>query len=138
MAGYTKPRTQKGRAVLCARIAQDKLAHDILILDLSEIESAPADFFVVLTCDSESQIRAVVDAIATNVKQVGFGNARTEGRNMSSWVILDYFDIVVHVMLPVARDFYKLERLWGDAKAFTLTSAGAAKAVATTKARRAE
>lgn len=125
---YPKPRSQKGQAVLCARVAQDKLAHDILILDMNEIENAPAAFFVIVTADSDAQVRAVTDAIDMACKSVGMGNARMAGKTSGSWVILDFFDIVVHVMLPEARDFYKLERLWGDANAYTLTPAGAAKA----------
>lgn len=130
---YPKPRSQKGQAVLCARVAQEKLARDILILDMTEIENAPASFFVIVTADSDAQVRAVTEAIDMACKQVGMGNARVAGKSSGSWVILDLFDIVVHVMLPDARDFYKLERLWGDAKAYTLTSAGAAKATTITK-----
>ena len=130
---YPKPRSQKGQAVLCARVAQDKLAHDILILDLNEIENAPAAFFVIVTADSDAQVRAVTEAIDMACKSVGMGNARLAGKTSGSWVVLDFFDIVVHVMLPEARDFYKLERLWGDAKAYTLTPAGAAKATTLSK-----
>ncbi|MBU3741213.1 MAG: ribosome silencing factor [Candidatus Kapabacteria bacterium] len=130
---YSKPRSQKGQAVLCARVAQDKLAHDIVILDMNEIEHAPAAFFVIVTADSDAQVRAVTDAVAVACKGLGMGNARITGKTSGSWVILDFFDICVHVMLPEARDFYKLERLWGDAKAYTLTPAGAAKAITLSK-----
>ncbi len=125
---HVKPRSTKGRAVLCARLAQEKLAHDILILDLSEIETPPADFFVIVTVDSEAQIKAVTDSIEDTLKAMGFGYPNHEGKGTSTWVILDYFDVVVHVMLGSAREFYKLERLWGDAKAYTLTPSGAARA----------
>lgn len=128
-----KPRSQKGQAVLCARVAQEKLARDIVILDMTEIENAPAAFFVIVTADSDAQVRAVTDAIDVACKSVGMGNARVSGKSAASWIILDFFDIVVHVMLPDARDFYKLERLWGDAKAFTLTPAGATKAITLSK-----
>ncbi len=133
VAQFTKPRSQKGRAVLCARVAQDKLAHDLLILDLTEIESAPADFFVIATCDSEAQLRAVTDSIDTVNKSLGMGNPKVQGLSTSHWVILDYFDIVVHLMLTETREFYKLERLWGDAKAYTLTPAGAPKVTTITR-----
>lgn len=129
MASIAKPRSQKGKAVLVGRLAQEKLAHDILLLDLTNIESAPADFFVILTVDSESQARAVTDSISQGCKAVGFGNPKLDGRGSVHWVVLDYFDIVVHIMQPDAREFYKLEKLWGDATAYTLTNAGAAKAV---------
>lgn len=124
----SKPRTVKGRAVLCARIAQEKLAHDILALDLSEIEAAPAEYFVIASVDSDAQLRATADAIEDAMRSLGLGSPRSEGRGTSTWVILDYFDIVVHLMLSTTREFYKLERLWGDAKAFTLTEKGTAKA----------
>lgn len=124
----TKPRSTKGRAVLCARLAQEKLAHEILILDLNDIESSPADFFVIATVDSAAQLRAVAESIEVTLKHMGFGFPRLEGKGESSWVILDYFDVVVHLMLTEAREFYKLERLWGDAPAMTLTESGATKA----------
>ncbi|MFN4907713.1 MAG: ribosome silencing factor [Bacteroidota bacterium] len=130
-----KPRSTKGRAVLCARMAQEKLAHDILILDLTEIETPPADFFVIVTVDSEAQIKAVTDSIEHTLKSMGFGYPNHEGKGTSTWVILDYFDVVVHVMLASARDFYKLERLWGDAKAYTLTPSGTPRATKLTPRR---
>ncbi len=123
-----KPRSTKGRAVLCARLAQEKQAHDILVLDLTALDTPPADFFVIVTVDSEAQIKAVTDSIEYTLKTMGFGYPNHEGKGTSTWVILDYFDVVVHVMLGSAREFYKLERLWGDAKAYTLTPAGAPKA----------
>lgn len=120
----SKPRSTKGRAVLAARLAQEKQGRDLLILDISILETPPADFFVIITVDSDSQMRAVGDSIVTTMKQMGFGAPRLEGKGTSSWLILDFFDIVVHIMLTSARDFYKLERLWSDAKAYTLTEAG--------------
>jgi ribosome-associated protein len=129
LATLAKPRTQKGKAVLVGRLAQTKLGHDILLLDLTELESAPADFFVIVTVDSESQARAVTDAVAQGCKAVGFGSPRMDAKGSAHWVVMDFFDIVVHIMHTDARDFYKLERLWGDAKAYTLTNSGTAKAV---------
>ncbi|MDZ4746336.1 MAG: ribosome silencing factor [bacterium] len=136
MATYAKPRSTKGRAVLCARVAQEKLAHSILILDLSEIESSPADFFVVCTVNSDAQLKSVSEAISVAAKELGFGNPRTDARSGSQWVILDYFDIIVHVMTAEARDFYKLERLWGDAKAFALSPSGVPRATIIKPARK--
>lgn len=122
-----KPRSTKGRAVLCARLAQEKLARDILVLELTEIEASPADYFVIATVDSDAQLRAIAENIEYTLKTMGFGFPRLEGKGESTWVILDYFDVVVHLMLSEAREFYKLERLWGDAKAMTLTESGATK-----------
>lgn len=114
--------------MLCARLAQEKLAHDILVLDLGDIEAAPAEYFVIASVDSDAQLRAAADSIEDAMRSLGLGSPRSEGRGTSTWVILDYFDIVVHLMLSTTRDFYKLERLWGDAKAYTLTEKGTAKA----------
>ena len=114
--------------MLCARLAQEKLAHDILVLDLGDIEAAPAEYFVIASVDSDAQLRAAADSIEDAMRSLGLGSPRSEGRGTSTWVILDYFDIVVHLMLTTTREFYKLERLWGDAKAYTLTEAGTAKA----------
>ena len=124
----SKPRTVKGRAVLCARLAQEKLAHDILVLDLGDIEAAPAEYFMIASVDSDAQLRAAADSIEDAMRSLGLGSPRSEGRGTSTWVILDYFDIVVHLMLTTTREFYKIERLWGDAKAYTLTEKGTAKA----------
>ncbi len=134
----TKPRSVKGRAVLCARLAQEKLAHDILVLDLGRIESAPAEYFVIASVDSDAQLRAAADSIEDAMRSLGLGSPRSEGRGTSTWVILDYFDIVIHLMLGTTREFYKLERLWGDAKAYTLTENGTAKATTITTKRTVE
>lgn len=128
-----KPRTVKGRAVLCARLAQEKQAHELLLLDLTTVETSPADFFVIVSVDSDAQLKAVSDNIEDTMRKMGFGSPRSEGRGTSTWVILDYFDILVHIMVKATRDFYKLERLWGDAKAYTLTESGTAKATTVTK-----
>lgn len=124
--------------MLCARLAQEKLAHDILVLDLGRIESAPAEFFVIASVDSDAQLRAAADSIEDAMRALGLGSPRSEGRGTSTWVILDYFDIVIHLMLATTREFYKLERLWGDAKAYTLTEKGAAKATTVTTKRTVE
>ncbi|MBI2793217.1 MAG: ribosome silencing factor [Ignavibacteria bacterium] len=129
MAKISKPRSEKGWAVLCARLAQEKQAQDLLVMDLSEIESSPAEYFVIVTVFSDAQMRAVCESIQVGLKSMGLGLPKVEGKGKSSWTILDYFDVVVHVMLPDAREFYKLERLWGDAKLYLITPAGAAKAV---------
>ena len=117
--------TTFGKAVLCARLAQDKQGQDILILDLTEIEGAPADFFVLASVTSDAQMQALTTAVSRSMKELGLGSAKTEGGRESPWTILDYFDVVVHIMMSDTRDFYRLERLWGDARAIGITSEGA-------------
>lgn len=129
MSKVVKPRSTKGWAVLCARLAQEKQAQDLLVMDLSEIESSPAEYFVIVTVFSDAQMRAVCESVQNKLKSMGMGLPKVEGKGKTSWTVLDYFDVVVHVMLPDAREFYKLERLWGDAQLFRITSAGTARAV---------
>jgi ribosome-associated protein len=131
---FTKPRSIKGRAQLCARVAQSKMGRNIHVLDMQHIESAPAAFFVIVTVDSDTQLRAVCHEIESVVHQLGFGWPKQDGKGASNWVALDYFDIVVHVMIEEARDFYSIERLWGDATAYTITETGTLKARGVTKA----
>jgi len=125
----TKPRTSKGRAVLCARLAAEKQATDILLLDMSDIDSSPAEFFVIGTVNSETQMRAVTDHVQRQLREVRLGSPRVDGTHASSWMVLDYFDVVVHIMTHEARVHYNLERLWGDAKPYGITESGVAKAL---------
>jgi len=115
-----------GTAVMCARQAQEKLAHDLLVLDLSAIDGSPSEFFVIASVGSTTQLRSVRDAIQRAMKDAGFGMPRIDGNDDSNWIVLDYFDVVVHIMLDDARAFYNLERMWGDAKVWGITSEGAA------------
>ena len=128
MTKITKPRSIKGMATMCARIAQEKLAENILILDLSKIDFAPADFFVICSCDTDIQSKAVSDFIISKSKEFKIQSPHTEGFDASSWIILDFFDVVVHIMIPGARNYYQLEKLWGDAKFSTLDDEGNVKA----------
>ena len=116
MSNYGKPRSSKGLATLVARLAEDKLASDILILNLEGVESSPSDYFVICSCDSEIQVAAVVDNIVDTTRAMKLHRPRVEGEQNREWVLIDYFDVVVHVMKKEIRRFYKLEKLWGDAQ----------------------
>ncbi len=74
-----------------------------------------ADYFVICTCLSDTQVRAVVDHIEESLDRAGISPARIEGYNVSEWVLMDYIDVIVHVFLPETRKYYDLERLWIDA-----------------------
>lgn len=129
MATITRPRSPKGRAVLCARLAKEKQAHELLVLDLTAIDASPSDYFVIATVDSEAQMRAVADSIQRTLKDLGLGMPKVDGSSASTWMVLDYFDVIVHVMRRDARMHYNLERLWGDAKVYGITEAGTARAL---------
>jgi ribosome-associated protein len=131
-----KPRSSKGLAAFTARIANDKLARDIFILELTEIDHAPADFFVLATCDSDVQINAIVGEIEKVTKSFRMQMPKIEGLDTCRWVLLDYFDVVVHLMLKESRDYYKLEKLWGDSHFMVLGSDDKPKTLTITEKRK--
>ena len=95
---------------------QEKKGENIVSLDLRKIEEAVADFFVVCEASSTTQVKAIADAIEVEVKnncdELPY---KHEGRQTLQWVLIDYVNVVVHVMLPENRRFYKLEDMWSDA-----------------------
>lgn len=95
---------------------QDKKGENIISLDLRKIPEASADFFVVCQASSTTQIRAICDSVEEEVKKNCDEHPyKHEGRQALQWVLIDYVNIVVHVMHPDARKFYKLEEMWSDA-----------------------
>jgi ribosome-associated protein len=91
-----------------------KKSEDVLLLDL-RARSDVCDFFVICTGRSDMQVRAIAKAIREGLADEGLTPLHVEGLRESRWVLLDYVDVVVHVFLPEARQYYLLERLWGDA-----------------------
>ena len=122
-----KPRTTKGLATFCGRVAVDKIAENVQILDMTNIDSAPTDFFVICTCNSDTQMWALTESIKEKCKEFGMDKPKVEGLTGSYWVLLDFFDVVMHIMLPEARNFYQLEKLWGDAKFYSMDEEGKVK-----------
>jgi len=116
----TKPRSSRSLAITIGKIAQSKLANDILILDLRKIDLAPADFFVVCTSISTTHTKSIFDEIYYQVKELDQDLPKSEGLDTRGWVLIDYFDVVVNIMTEEARSYYKLEKLWSDAKFLTL------------------
>ena len=95
---------------------QEKKGEKIISLDLRKIQEAVADFFIVCEAGSTTQIRAIADFIESEVKEkCGEAPFMHEGRQVLQWVIIDYINVVVHIMLPDSRRFYKLEEMWSDA-----------------------
>ena len=95
-------------------VASDKLAEDIVLLDLRGL--APfADYFVIMSAESARQIEALEEDLTQSLKQTGVPRHRREGTPASGWVLLDFSDVIVHVFSPEEREFYDLERLWGRA-----------------------
>ena len=103
-------------ADLVIRGMQDKKASDIVVLNLKELKNAVADYFIICSANSDTQIDAVARSVEEEIEKVtGESPWQTEGRTNREWVLLDYVDVVVHVFLRDRRKFYALEELWGDA-----------------------
>src|SRR5450755_2177270 len=95
---------------------QEKKGEKIISLDLRKIQEAVTDFFIVCEAGTTTQVRAIADFIETELKEkceeIPY---KHEGRQVLQWVIIDYINVVVHIMLPESRRFYKLEEMWSDA-----------------------
>lgn len=100
-------------ALVAAKAASDKLATDIVLIDVSD-RLAITDVFVVATGNNERQVQAIVDEVEEQARRVDAKPIRREGRKDGRWVLLDYGDVVVHVQHAEERVFYALERLWKD------------------------
>ena len=102
------------RAVLCARVAEDNKARDIVILDMRSVTPL-YDFFVLVTGNGRRQIHTLAEEIDAELRAVGEARISIEGYEASKWVVQDYGDLVVHVFDPDTRKYYGLEDLWADA-----------------------
>ncbi|SDD51925.1 ribosome-associated protein [Mycolicibacterium neoaurum] len=100
-------------ATIAARAASDKLADDVVVIDVSE-QLVITDCFVIASASNERQVNAIVDEIEDKMREAGHKPARREGTREGRWTLLDYVDIVVHVQHTEEREFYALERLWRD------------------------
>jgi ribosome-associated protein len=95
---------------------QEKKAENIISLDLRKIPEAVSDFFVICEGSSTTQVKAIADSIEEQVSRICDELPyKHEGRQSLQWVLIDYVNVVVHVMLPENRRFYKLEDMWSDA-----------------------
>jgi ribosome-associated protein len=101
-------------ANMIAKLALTKKAHEVIVMDLRPLTSM-TDFFVVCSADSETQIKAVADAVEEGTEQKGISPWHKE-TGSANWVLLDYSDVVFHIFHKNTRPYYNLEKLWGDAK----------------------
>jgi ribosome-associated protein len=95
-------------------LCQERNAREPMLLDLRELSDA-TDYFLIASGDSDVHVRAIADHVMDALAGDGVRPAGVEGERAARWVLIDYVDLVVHVFHPVVRDFYQLERLWGDA-----------------------
>ena len=92
----------------------DRKARDVVLMDLRGISTA-TDFFLIASGTSDTHVASIADHVVDELKQAGTRPLNVEGERGGRWILIDYFSFVVHVFHPAARDFYQLERLWGDA-----------------------
>lgn len=109
-----------GKAV---RAALDKKAQDVVVLDLRHTP-AFTDFFLVCSGQNQRQVHAIADAIEETLKGSKVRPSHIEGYDRAEWVLMDYFTFIVHIFTPQMRDFYSLERLWGDAERIAVSDDG--------------
>jgi ribosome-associated protein len=102
---------------LIVEAIQEKKGHQIVTINLSEVENSICEYFIICHGESVTQVGAIVESVEKKLKEEGRIRAHhVEGLQNSQWVLLDYFDILVHVFQEAYRSFYKLEELWADGK----------------------
>lgn len=102
-------------AQLCRELADNRKAENIVVLDVRKISSV-TDYFVIASGSSEPHLRAIMDEITDKLREEhGISARATDGNIRASWQVLDFFDVIVHVMRQDVREHYDLEGLWGDA-----------------------
>ncbi len=95
----------------------EKKAHEVVVLDLRQVKHAVADYFVICSGNSDTQIDAISDAVEEQIHKMSKQNPwKREGKENKEWVLLDYIDVVAHIFNKEKREFYGLEELWGDAQ----------------------
>jgi ribosome-associated protein len=106
--------------------AQDRKATNIVVLNLKK-SSAFTDYFVLCTGQNVRQVTAIADAVQETLRKHQLRPAHVEGYDRAEWVLLDYFDIIIHIFTPSTREFYSLDRLWGQAVRIAIPDQGDAR-----------
>lgn len=103
-------------AKLAAQALDEKKGNDVQILDLRGLPSAPCAFFVIASGNVPSHVSSLSDHVHEVIKHAtGLNPSKVEGYNNAEWILMDYFDVVIHIFLQDRRNFYRLEELWADA-----------------------
>ena len=104
----------RDKALLCVKFALEKKAYDLVLMEVGRLTSL-ADYFLVCTGRSDTQVQAIVQGIEENLARAGVRPLSIEGYSRGQWVVVDYGDVVVHVFYEPVREFYDLDRLWARA-----------------------
>lgn len=109
--------TSNDLAEAAIRGIQEVKGHDILSIDLRTIQNSVSDFFIICHGTSNTQVEAIAKSVEKTIyNEINEWPTHKEGKENAQWILLDYFDIVVHIFSEEARDFYNLEKLWADAE----------------------
>lgn len=111
--------TAEDKARQAARVALDRKAMNVVVLDVQALSNV-TDYFLVCSGRSTTHVQTIIDAIREDLKEAGIRPRHAEGVPDSGWVLLDYSDVLMHVFLEDTRNYYALERLWGDAPSVSL------------------
>ncbi len=121
--GALEPLTPLEQAIRIADLAQEKLARDVAILDMRPV-CAYTDYFVICTGQNPRQAKSIYDEIHGRLKKDEQVSPRqTAGVQEGKWILADYLDVVVHIFTPEAREYYRLEELWGDVPSVEVAAA---------------
>ena len=110
-----RPKRLTAEVTRAVRAALDKKAIDVVVLDLRHTP-AFTDFFIVCSGQNPRQVKAIADSVEESLRAAKLRPAHVEGYDRADWVLMDFFSFIVHVFSPSTREFYGLERLWGDAE----------------------
>ena len=112
-----KPNSSDSLCDLIIDAIQDIKGKNILRLDLKSLDESPADYFVICEGESHTQVKGISDNIYKRLRdEMGLRPFKTEGEQHANWILVDYFDIVIHIFYKETRGYYDLEDLWSDAK----------------------
>ncbi len=125
----TAPLAPAAAARRAAQLVQDMKAQDVVLLDLKGVTDM-TDFFLIATGTSDTHVRAIAQHVEMEMKKAGAPAHHVEGAEQGRWALLDFVDVVVHVFHPTLRQFYQLERLWGDAREVPLEQSSEQPAIA--------
>ncbi len=106
-------------ALLCVRFALEKKAYDLVLLEVSEFSSL-ADYFLICTGRSDTQVQAIAHGLEQNLAELGVHLLALEGYSSGQWAVMDFGDVIVHIFYEPVREFYDLERLWTRAPQVSL------------------
>jgi len=110
---------REGAQRRAAQLCLDMKANDVVLLDLKGVTDM-TDYFVIASGTSDTHVRSIGEHVVSEMKKAGLAVHHTEGLQQGRWVLLDFFDFVVHIFHPTLRSFYQIERLWSDAETVAL------------------